>query len=156
MIACHVCWRPRLDPVTRWWTLRRCCSLLTNVTNLWVLGDQIFAQAVFVLGPGVLSVYCSTALLMGNLSAHPPYAGLRCHSDAEEECRAQEADGQKISWQAAIFKVGDDCRQVGALSGASTTRCPWSPHRGPREQSFMLAHPAASLSLSSGPQPPTL
>ncbi|KAK1328569.1 hypothetical protein QTO34_012142 [Cnephaeus nilssonii] len=37
--------------------------------------------------------------------------GLRCCSDAEDQGSTQEADGQKISWQAAIFKVGDDCRQ---------------------------------------------
>nr|KAF6282621.1 phosphatidylinositol 4-kinase alpha [Myotis myotis] len=37
--------------------------------------------------------------------------GLRCCSDAEDQGGTQEADGQKISWQAAIFKVGDDCRQ---------------------------------------------
>ncbi|XP_066116041.1 phosphatidylinositol 4-kinase alpha [Saccopteryx bilineata] len=37
--------------------------------------------------------------------------GLRCCSDSEDQYGTQEADGQKVSWQAAIFKVGDDCRQ---------------------------------------------
>ncbi|XP_036923288.1 phosphatidylinositol 4-kinase alpha [Sturnira hondurensis] len=37
--------------------------------------------------------------------------GLRCCSQSEDQSATQDADGQKISWQAAIFKVGDDCRQ---------------------------------------------
>ncbi|XP_006894625.1 PREDICTED: phosphatidylinositol 4-kinase alpha [Elephantulus edwardii] len=36
--------------------------------------------------------------------------GLRCATDSEEN-GMPDTDSQKISWQAAIFKVGDDCRQ---------------------------------------------
>ncbi|XP_036614499.1 phosphatidylinositol 4-kinase alpha isoform X3 [Trichosurus vulpecula] len=38
-------------------------------------------------------------------------AGMRCTSDHVSPTEEEDEDSSKISWQAAIFKVGDDCRQ---------------------------------------------
>lgn len=38
--------------------------------------------------------------------------GLRCPSDSLEDSEENSDGSRKVCWQAAIFKVGDDCRQV--------------------------------------------
>lgn len=42
--------------------------------------------------------------------------GLRCPSDSLEDGEDNPDGSRRVCWQAAIFKVGDDCRQVPRFS----------------------------------------
>lgn len=103
--------------------------------------------------PGHLSALRGplTALrLTGSL--HPPHTGLRCHSDSEDQCGTQEADNQKISWQAAIFKVGDDCRQVGDQVGVELVAVGLPLQSSGRASLLNLTHRNTKLCFCHGVQ----
>lgn len=59
--------------------------------------------------------------------------GLRCPTDSPEDGEENAADGsRKVCWQAAIFKVGDDCRQVGSCADGLGVGDPCWGRRGRR------------------------